>query len=118
MELAEYEGIVLPISRYAQGAIEGKSAVMQQGFHPSAQIYGYLEGDLLADPIQVLYDYVEQHPLASDLKYIVRSVDRSKDAASARVEITNWHEHTYTDFFTLLKMGNQWKITNKIFMQH
>lgn len=118
MGLAEYKGIVRPINQYALGAIEGKSAVMKQGFHSSAQIYGYLDGDLLADPIQVLYDYVDQHPPASHLKYIVRSVDRSSGAASARVEITDWHDHTYTDFFTLLKIDNQWKITNKIFMQH
>lgn len=118
MELTEYEDIVLPINQYALGAIEGKSNVMKQSFHPLAQIYGYLDGDLLADPIQVLYDYVDQHPPASHLRYIVRSVDRSSDAASARVEITNWHDHTYTDFFTLLKIDHQWKITNKIFMQH
>ncbi len=75
MELAEYEGIVQLIGQYAQGAIEGKSAVMKQSFHPSAQIYGYLDGDLLADPIQTLFDYVDQHPPASNLKYTIRSVD-------------------------------------------
>ncbi|MEM9907878.1 MAG: nuclear transport factor 2 family protein [Cyanobacteria bacterium P01_D01_bin.44] len=118
MELTEYENIVTPISQYAQGAIEGKSTIMQQGFHTSAQIYGYLDGDLLADPIQVLYDYVDQHPPADSLRYVIRSVDRGENAASARIEITNWHGHTFTDFFTLLKIDGQWKITNKIFMQH
>ena len=91
---------------------------MKQGFHPSAQIYGYLDGTLWADPMQVLYDYVDQHLPANDLKYVVRSVDREGEAASARVEITNWHGDTFTDFFTLLKIGGQWKITNKIFVQH
>lgn len=118
MELTEYKAIVVPISQYVQGAIEGKSSIMRAGFHPSAQIYGYLDGELLADPIQVLYDYVDQNPPASGLEYAIRSVDRSKDIACGRVEIVNWHKHTYTDFFTVLKIDNQWKIANKIFTQH
>ena len=118
MELIEYERITMPIEQYAQGAIEGKSTIMRQGFHPAAQIYGYLDGDLMADPIQALYDYVDQHPPASDLGYVIRSVDRCGGAASARIEISNWHEHTFTDFFTLLRIDGQWKITNKIFAQH
>ncbi|MEO1295853.1 MAG: nuclear transport factor 2 family protein [Cyanobacteria bacterium J06636_16] len=118
MEVIEYEKIVMPIDQYIQGALEGESIIMKQGFHPSAQIYGYLDGNLLADPMQVIYDYVDQHPPAGDLKYVIRSIDRSGNAASARVEIANWHGDTFTDFFTLLKIDNQWKITNKIFMQH
>ena len=118
MELDEYERITMPIEQYAQGAIEGSSAVMRQGFHPAAQIYGHLDGDLMADPIQVLYDYVDQHPPASNLEYVIRSVDRCGGAASARIEISNWHEYTFTDFFALLRIDEQWKITNKIFVQH
>lgn len=118
MELKEYAGITEALGYYARGAAGGDSDLMKRAFHDSAQIYGYLDGDLLADPIKALYDYVEEHPPAESLEYAVRSVDRSGDAATARVEISNWHEHTYTDFFTLLKVGGQWKITNKIFTQH
>ena len=118
MELIEYERITMPIEQYAQGAIEGKSAIMRQGFHPAAQIYGHLDGDLMADPIQALYDYVDQHPPAIDLRYVIRSVDQCGGAASARIEIINWHGHTFTDFFTLLRIDEQWKVTNKIFVQH
>ena len=54
MELIEYERIATSIEQYAQGAIEGKSAIMRQSFHPAAQIYGHLDGDVMADPIQAL----------------------------------------------------------------
>lgn len=118
MKLIEYQNIVIPISQYVQGAIEGNSIFMKQGFHRSAQIHGYLDGSLLADPIQVLYDYVDRHPPANNLKYAIRSVDWEGNAASAIVEINNWHDRTYTDFFTLLKIEEQWKITGKIFMLH
>ena len=99
MEINEYEKIVMPINQYAQGAIAGTSLIMKQGFHPSAQIYGYLDGKLLADPMQIIYDYVDQHPPAEDLKYVIRSVDQEGNAASARIEIANWHGDTFTDFF-------------------
>ena len=118
MKLIEYENIVMPIKQYVQGALIGKSTIMSQGFHTSAQIHGYLDGDLLADPIQVLYDYVDTHPPANNLKYIIRSVDWQDNVASVSVEIENWHSHTYTDFFTLLKTRDQWKIVGKIFLQH
>ena len=118
MKLIEYEKLVMPIEQYARGAIEGNSTFMKQGFHPSAQIHGYLDGSLLADPIQVLYDYVDSHPPASSLEYVISSVNCEGNAALARVEIENWHNHTYTDLFTLLKIEEQWKITGKIFMQH
>ena len=118
MKLVEYKNILMPLEQYAQGAMEGKSSIMKQGFHTSAQIHGYLDGDLLADPIQVLYDYVDRHPSADNLKYVIRSVDWEGNVASACVEIENWHDHTYTDFFTLLKIEARWKITSKIFMQH
>ena len=118
MKLVEYKNILMPIEQYVQGAIEGKSSVMKQGFHTSAQIHGYLDGNLLADPIQVLYDYVDRHSPAKDLKYVVRLVDWERNAASVRVEIENWHGHTYTDLFALLKIEDRWKITGKTFMQH
>lgn len=118
MELIEYEGIVLPLLHYTRGAIEGNSSTMKKGFHPFAQIYGYLDGELLADPIQALYDYVDHHEPAESLRYVIRSVDRSAGGASARLEITEWHGHTFTDFFTLLKIEHEWKITHKIFVQH
>ena len=118
MKLIEYKNIVMPIEQYARGAIEGNSTIMKLGFHASAQIHGYLDGSLLADPIQVLYDYVDCHSPASNLQYVISSVDWEENAASARVEIVNWHDHTYTDLFTLLKIEEQWKITGKIFVQH
>ena len=118
MKLTEYENIILPIEQYARGAIEGKSSVMKQGFHISAQIHGYLDSNLLSDPIQVLYDYVDRHPPAHNLKYAISSINWEGNAALARVEIENWHDHIYTDFFSLLKIDGRWKIVNKIFMQH
>ena len=118
MKLIEYENIVMPIEQYVRGAMEGKSSLMKQSFHASAQIYGYLDGNLLADPMQILYDYVDEHPPANRLKYVISSVNWEGNAASVRVEIENWHDHTYTDFFTLLKINANWKITGKIFMQH
>ena len=118
MKFVEYKHILVPLEQYARGAMEGKSSIMKQGFHTSAQIHGYLDGNLLADPIQVLYDYVDRHPPADNLKCVICSVNWEGNAASARVEIDNWHDHTYTDFFTLLKIEDRWKITGKIFMQH
>lgn len=118
IEVHEYEAIRNTLKYYVNGAFAGKSDIMKNAFHELAQIYGQLGDQQFADPIQALYTYVDEHPPAEDLKYAIRSVDRSGDAATARIEITNWHGHTFTDFFTLLKIDQGWVITNKIFTLH
>ena len=38
--------------------------------------------------------------------------------ATVRLESDNWTGHKFTDFFTLLKIDNTWKIMNKVFHLH
>ena len=39
-------------------------------------------------------------------------------AASVRVELDNWTDHRFTDFFTLVKINGQWRIMSKVFFLH
>ncbi|MEM8776722.1 MAG: nuclear transport factor 2 family protein [Pseudomonadota bacterium] len=103
------------LREYSRGAIEGDSSTMRAVMHPDAQIYGYLDGELFAGPMVLLYDYVDEHDGAPKLNWEVTLVDESNGVGTARVAITDWHGHDFVDYFTLLKFEGDWRITNKVF---
>jgi hypothetical protein len=48
----------------------------------------------------------------------IASIDLIDTVATVRLELDNWTDHRYTDLFTLLKVGGEWKIMNKVFHLH
>ena len=55
---------------------------------------------------------------ATAMQARIASIEVVGTIASARVEIDDWTGHRFTDMFTLLKVGGQWKIMNKVFHMH
>lgn len=108
--------ILACIEQYIAAAIEGKSDRMKRVMHPDAQIFGYLDGQLLAGPMKLLYDYVDGHPGAGpQLKWAATMTDEADGVACVRVGIDDWHGHNFTDYMTLLKIDGAWKVMNKVF---
>ncbi len=114
----EYDAVAGAVQHYLDGGRAGKSATMKLGFHEGATIFGYLGPDLIAGPIQGLYDWVDSNPAASELEARLGSVDVTGAIAAVRVEIDNWSGHRFTDILTLLKVDGQWKIISKVFHLH
>lgn len=113
---SDYDAVVAQVMKYVDGLRIGKSADVAQGFHDEATMYGFANGVLLGGPIKNLYDFVDAHGDAPDIKVrldviaitpstAVVKVDMEKDAMGA----------DYTDFHTLLKQNGQWKIIAKVF---
>ena len=75
-------------------------------------------GNLLAGPIDILFDWVAQSPPAPDLEATIVNIDLAHTVATARVEIIGWLGHRFTDQFTLLKENGAWTITAKVFHTH
>lgn len=112
------EAIAKVIDTYISGGISGKSSDMQPAFHPTATIHGYLGEDLIAGPIQVLFDWIDGNDAAPQLTGEIAGIDVFETVATARVECQNWGGHRFTDMFTLLKTDGEWKIVSKIFYLH
>ena len=91
---------------------------MKPAFREHATIHGYLNGDLLAGPIHILFAWVAQSPPAPDLEATIVNIDLADTVATARVEIVGWLGHRFTDQFTLLKENGAWTITSKVFHTH
>ena len=116
--VAEHDAISKVIELYVDGARQGKSAIMTPAFHADAGIYGYAGPDLMAGPIQELFDFNDENGAAPDIQARIASIDLAESVATVRLEIDNWTGDCYTDFFTLLKLDGQWVIMNKVFHLH
>ena len=116
--LSEYDAVANTIQLYINGGKSGRTDEMKRAFHPGATIFGYLGTDLIAGPIQVLFDWNDQNGAATELQGRIASIDIIETVATVRLELDNWSGHRFTDLFTLLKVDGEWKIMNKVFHLH
>ncbi len=114
----DIEAISSVIQTYAEGGRKGDAAIMKPAFRDDATIHGELDGNLLAGPIHILFDWVAESPPAPDLEAKIVNIDLAYTVATARVEVVDWLGYRFTDHFTLLKENGTWTITSKVFHTH
>ncbi len=116
--VSDYDAITKTVQHYIDGAKSGRGADMKPAFHKDATVFGYIGTDLFAGPIQQLFDWNDENGPATGLQARIASIDLIGTVATVRLELDNWTGHRYTDLFTLLKVGGEWKIMNKVFHLH
>ncbi len=116
--VSEYEAIANVVQKYIGGAKSGRGDDMKPAFHKDATIFGYFGADLLAGPIQQLFDWNDENGPATELQARIASIDLIDTVATVRLELDDWIGHRFTDLFTLLKVDGEWKIMNKVFHLH
>ncbi len=116
--VSEYGVIANVVQQYVDGAKSGRGDDMRPAFHKDATIFGYFGADLLAGPIQQLFDWNDENGPATELQARIASIDLIDTVASVRLELVDWTGHRFTDLFTLLKVDGAWKIMNKVFHLH
>ncbi|HXD34890.1 MAG TPA: nuclear transport factor 2 family protein [Pyrinomonadaceae bacterium] len=113
--LSEYDAIARTLQHYIDGGKSGSSAEMKKAFHEGATIFGYIGPDLIADPIQRLFDWNDQNGAATELQSRITNVDIAETVATVRLELDNWTGQRFTDMFTV---DGEWKIISKVFYLH
>ncbi len=116
--VSEYDVIANVVQQYVDGAKSGRGDDMRPAFHKDATIFGYFGADLLAGPIQQLFDWNDENGPATELQARIASIDLIDTVATVRLELVDWTGHRFTDLFTLLKIDGDWKIMNKVFHLH
>jgi hypothetical protein len=114
----DHDAIAKTIQTYIDGGKSGRGDDMKPAFHKDATIFGYIGSELLAGPIQQLFDWNDQNGPATELQSRIASIDVFETVATVRLELDNWTGHKFTDMFTLLKIDGEWKIISKIFHFH
>jgi hypothetical protein len=114
----ERAAIEAVVQLYIDGASKGDPAKLEEAFHEQAWMFGSVGGQRFDMPISQMAELVQSQPLDSDEAFTARitAIEQIGDAATATLEEDGcWGSISFTDFFTLTKIGGAWKIVNKTF---
>ncbi len=123
-EMAQDEIKGLIEASYINGAFNDlDTESMRKGFHPIFKIHGSAGGEIQLIPIDDWIKGIEKRKASPDYKpekwdHRFVFVDVTESAAVAKIELFNNSKHIYTDYLSLLKFDDGWKITDKVYHQH
>ena len=98
---------------------------MRQGFHPEFAIFSADGEDLGRYPIDAWIMGIEKRkqdpnfdPAKAKMECKIVSLDVTGGAAAAKIEISKDGRLVYTDYLSLLKFSDGWKIAAKVYQSH
>ena len=103
---------------YFDGVRRSDTGLAHGAFHPVANMYFIREGKLVQRSIpDWLADIARNAPQPArpdSFQRRVLEVDVSGNAATAKLQL-DYGKSVITDYMSLLKVGDEWKIVNKVF---
>ena len=102
----------------------GDLEITKEGFHPEFNLLIQTGKDLKKWPITDWIKNAEkkkkEHPKGPKAKFktVFKSVDVTGNAASAKIELWKEDKIRYTDYLSLYKYPEGWKIVAKIYWDH
>jgi hypothetical protein len=112
----EEPAIRAALEHYLQGHATGDGAHMRIAFHPAAELF-WIAADTLARRTSEAYAGGFTGRPADDeaqRRRRIVSIDRSGNAAIGKIEL-DYPSGRIVDYMSLLKIGGEWKMVNKIF---
>ena len=114
------------IYAYQEGiSNKGDVPAIEKGFHPCFNIIGLGQNNgVWHYPIYSWIESVEQkqkegkYPAEEKVTFKFPLVDVTGNAAIAKVYYFKGEKHIYTDYLSLYKFAEGWRIVNKIYFQH
>ncbi len=110
---------------YVEGIhINRDIAAIKKGFHEDFAMVMLRDGKISKMTIQEWIGYIEKdikknpNKVMPETKHKFTMVEVAGNAAAARIEIYKEGKHVYTDFMSLYKFDDGWKIVNKIYYRH
>lgn len=108
------------LDSYADAVFNGDAKTLTGLFHPTAVMNGYLGDKLLIGGPQPFLDDIGGHPpmaeTAPQFKAVFSAVHVSGRTATATLHEDGFFGcHKFVNYFHLLKVDDEWKITSKTF---
>ena len=115
----EIEAVEKVVWTYLDGLYEGDTGKLGQAFHEVSHLYSMDKGSVADLPREKWFELVKGRPSAKTrgLKRTDRivSIDLSgPETAFVKLECS-MHPRYFTDYLTLLKLENGWKVVSKTF---
>ncbi len=111
-------------SAYVEGVHINRDAdAMEKGFHPVFKMLVMRDGEIRVVPIEewvnnVRKGYSRNPEPRKGVTYNLAMVDVTGHAAVAKIELHRDSKHVFTDYMSLYKGPEGWKIVGKIFQSH
>jgi putative lumazine-binding protein len=106
---------------YIEGVhVKGDPALMRKGFHPDFRMFMLKDGALTTITLDEWAGRIEKAAKertgpAPQIRAEFPLVDITNNEAVARVEVHRDGKHIFTDYLSLYKFADGWKIVGKIF---
>ena len=108
------------VQKYIDGTYQGDVAALRECFHSKAVMNGYLNDQLLLSDPEPFFQEIGNNPSMAEggapYKGEIASVDVVGNVASVTLKETGFAGGmSFTDYFHLIKVDNEWKILSKTF---
>ena len=109
-------GVRACIDFYFRGHATGEGENFRRAFHPDAKLFFIRDGKVTQWTLDEYVGRATGKPAPDEAKRKRRidSIDITGNAATAKI-VLEYPEVTFTDYMSLLKIGDEWKIVNKTF---
>lgn len=113
---ADTAGARVPLENYIQGHATGNGDFMRKAFHTDAKIMAFRDGKMTNLTSEEFASRFNGKPAQDEAqrKRRIESVEITGNAGVGKI-ILEYPTVTYTDYMSLLKVGDEWKIVNKVF---
>ena len=115
-ESSEAVAARVPLENYIQGHVTGNGDFMRKAFHTEAKVMAFRDGKLTNLTTEEFASRFNGKPAADEAqrKRRIESVEITGNAGVAKI-VLDYPTVTFTDYMSLLKVGDEWKIVNKVF---
>lgn len=106
----------VPLENYIQGHATGNGDFMRKAFHTEAKVMAFRDGKLTNMTAEEFASRFNGKPAADEAqrKRRIESVEITGNAGVGKI-VLDYPTVTFTDYMSLLKVGDEWKIVNKVF---
>ena len=120
MAMTEKDAVCEVVQKYIDGTYQGDVSALRECFHSKAVMNGYLNDQLLLGDPEPFFQEIGSNPSMAEggapYKGEIASVDVAGNVASVTVKETGFAgSMSFTDFFHLIKIDDEWKIFSKTF---
>ena len=106
---------------YVEGIhINRDTVAVRNGFHPNFVMFVFDDGEIINATLDMWLDRMNMDGTKNTktIEHEFTLVDVTGNSAIARMEIHEDSKHKYTDYFSLYRFDDGWKIVGKIFYSH
>ena len=115
-QAAENAAARVPLENYIQGHATGNGDFMRKAFHTEAKVMAFRDGKLTNITSEEFASRFNGKPAADEAqrKRVIESVEITGNAGIGKI-VLDYPTVKFTDYMSLLKVGDEWKIVNKVF---